>query len=112
VRLGPGCAACAAAAGAAAGQPGGGSRGARVGAGLAVQLARTCLRLRRPASIVAGYAGYLRQQREPQPVGPGQMLHRVIGEITRLETLTEGLRTPADGQRAGRSRDDSDRGVR
>jgi len=91
-------------------------------AGLAGQLARTCLQLRRPASIVAGYAGYLRQQHKPEPASPGPMLRRVIGEITRLETLIEGLRPPAAGDPAGtgrepgppagRSRDDSDRGVR
>jgi hypothetical protein len=104
----------------------------RSAAGLAGQLARTCLQLRRPAGIVAGYAGYLRQQHKPEPASPGPMLHQVIGEITRLETLIEGLRTPAAGDPAGtdrqpgppagtgcqpgppagRSRDDSDRGVR
>jgi len=73
-------------------------------AGLAGQLARTCLRLRRPASIVAGYAGYLRQQREPQPAVPGQMLHQVIGEIARIETLIEGLPVPAAGDPAGTGR--------
>ena len=114
----------------------------RSAAGLAGQLARTCLQLRRPASIVAGYAGYLRQRHKPEPASPGPMPQRVIGEIARLETLIEGLRPPVAGDPAGtgrqpgppagtdrqpgppagtgrqpgppagRSRDDSDRGVR
>ena len=66
-------------------------------AGLAGQLAQACLQLRRPASIVAGYAGYLRQQHTPQPADPGQMPHQVTGEITRMETLIEGLPMPAAG---------------
>ena len=73
-------------------------------AGLAGHLARTCLQLRRPASIVHGYAGYLRQQRQPQPASAGQMLHRVIGEITRMETLAQGLHLPAAGDPAGTDR--------
>jgi hypothetical protein len=74
----------------------------RSAAGMAGQLARACLQLRRPASIVGGYAGYLRQQHNPPPAGPGQMLHRVAGEITRMETLIEGL--PAAGDLAGTDR--------
>jgi hypothetical protein len=73
-------------------------------AGLAGQLAQTCLQLRRPASIVAGYAGYRRQQRKPRPASPGQMLHRVTGEITRMETLIEALPVPATGDPAGTDR--------
>jgi hypothetical protein len=78
------------------------ARGSAVG--LAGRLARTCLQLRRPASIVHGYAGYLRQQREPQPAGPGPMLHRAIREITRMETLAQGLHLPSAGDPAGTDR--------
>ena len=42
----------------------------RSAAGMARHLAQTCLQLRQPASIVRGYAGYLRQQHEPQPSQP------------------------------------------
>jgi len=73
-------------------------------AGMAGHLAQTCLQLRRPASIVHGYAGYLRQQHPPQPASPGQMLHRVTGEITRMETLAEGLHMPSAGDPAGTDR--------
>jgi hypothetical protein len=73
----------------------------RSAADMAGHLAQTCLQLRRPASIVHGYAGYLRQQHPPQPARPGQMLHRVTGEITRMETLAEGLHMPSAGDPAG-----------
>jgi hypothetical protein len=76
----------------------------RSAAGLAGRLAQTCLQLRRPASIVHGYAGYLRQQPEPQPASPGQMLRRVTGEITRMETLAEGLHLPSAVDPAGTDR--------
>jgi signal transduction histidine kinase len=73
----------------------------RSAADMADHLAQTCLQLRRPASIVHGYAGYLRQQHNPQPASAGQMLHRVTGEITQMETLAEGLRMPSAGDPAG-----------
>jgi hypothetical protein len=76
----------------------------RSAAGMADHLAQTCLQLRRPASIVRGYAEYLRQQHKPQPASLDQMLHRVTGEITRMETLTEGLQMPAAGDPAGTDR--------
>jgi hypothetical protein len=76
----------------------------RSAAGQAGQLAQACLQLRRPASIVAGYAGYLRQQNEPRPASPDRMLLRVTGEITRMATLIEGLSMPAAGDPAGTDR--------
>lgn len=72
----------------------------RSAAGMAGHLAQTCLQLRRPASIVHGHAGYLRQQRKPQSASPGQMLHRVTAEITRMETLAEGCHMPSAGDPA------------
>ena len=76
----------------------------RSAAGMAGHLAQTCLQLRLPASIVHGYIGYLRQQHKPQPASPGQMPHRVTGEITRMETLADGLHMPSTGDLAGTDR--------
>jgi hypothetical protein len=67
-------------------------------------LAQTCLQLRRPASIVNGFAGYLRQQGKPQPASLDRMLHRVADEITRMETLAEGLRMLSAGDPTGPDR--------
>jgi len=73
-------------------------------AGMSGQLAQACLQLRRPASIVYGHAGYLRQQHKPPPASLDRMLHRVTGEITRMETLAEALHTPPAGEPAGPDR--------
>jgi hypothetical protein len=59
---------------------------------LAGQLEQACLQLRRPAAIVHGFTEYCRQQRRSSPAGLDRMLERVTGEITRMETLVEGLR--------------------
>jgi hypothetical protein len=76
----------------------------RSAAGMAGHLAQTCLQLRQPASVVHGYAGYLRQQHKPQPASLDQMLHRVTGEITRMETLAQGLHMPSADGPAGTNR--------
>jgi hypothetical protein len=79
----------------------------RSAASMADHLAATCLQLRRSASIVYGFAGYLRQQDKPQPASLDQMLHRVTGEITRMETLADGLHMPSAGEPAGPDRQPS-----
>jgi len=68
--------------------------------GMAGQLEQACLQLRRPAAIVGGFTGY-RQQGKPPPADPDRMLQRVAGEITRMETLVEGLRMRSAGEYAG-----------
>lgn len=69
-------------------------RSAADGAG---RLERTCLQLRRPAAIVQGFSDYCRQQGKPSPAGLDRMLRQVTGEITRMETLVEGLRVRSAG---------------
>jgi hypothetical protein len=76
----------------------------RSAADMSGHLAETCLQLRRPVSIVYGFAGYLRQQDKPQPASLDRMLHRVAGEITRMETLAQGLRMPPAGASTGPDR--------
>jgi hypothetical protein len=68
------------------------------------QLAQTCLQLRRPASIVYGFAAYLRQQDKPQPASLDLMLHRVTGEITGMERLADELHMRSAGETAGPDR--------
>ena len=63
----------------------------RSAADLSGQLGQTCLQLRRPASILHGFTGYCRSQDRPPPAGLDRMLQRVTDEITRMETLAEGL---------------------
>jgi hypothetical protein len=69
----------------------------RSAADMSGQLADACLQLRRPVSIVHGFAGYLRQQDNPRPAGLDRMLDQVAGEITRMEALAQGLRMPPAG---------------
>ncbi|MBO0815248.1 MAG: hypothetical protein J2P30_08920 [Actinobacteria bacterium] len=76
----------------------------RSAANMSGHLAQTCLQLRRPASIVYGFTGYLRQQDKPQPATLNRMLHRVTGEITRMETLAEGLHMTSAGESTGPDR--------
>jgi signal transduction histidine kinase len=64
----------------------------RSAAGMSGQLEQTCLQLRRPAAILHGFAEYCRRQGTPPPASLDRMLQRVTGEITRMETLVEGLR--------------------
>ena len=63
----------------------------RSAADLSEQLSETCLQLRRPVSILHGFTEYCRRQDRPPPAGLDRMLQRVIDEITRMETLAEGL---------------------
>ncbi|HEX6520535.1 MAG TPA: hypothetical protein VF070_11080 [Streptosporangiaceae bacterium] len=86
----------------AAGRPRSRSRGPA--ADMSGHLAETCPPLRRPVSIVYGFAGYLRQQGTPQPASLDRMLHRVAGEITRMETPAQGLRMPPAGASTGPDR--------
>jgi len=72
----------------------------RSAADMSRHLAETCLQLRRPASIVYGFTGYLRQQDKPQPASPDRMLRRVTEEIIRMETLAEGLHVPSVSESA------------
>ena len=76
----------------------------RSAADMSGHLAETCLQLRRPVSIVSGFTGYLRQQDKPQPASLDRMLHRVTDEITRMETLAEGLHMPPAGESTGPDR--------
>jgi hypothetical protein len=73
----------------------------RSAADLAGQLEQACLQLRRPAAIVHGFTEYCRQQGKLPPAGLDRMLQRVTGEITRMETLVEGMRMRAAGQSTG-----------
>jgi len=61
-------------------------------ADMSSQLSRTCLQLRRPASILYGFTQYGRQQDSPPPAGRDQLPQRITDEITRMETLADGLR--------------------
>lgn len=76
----------------------------RSAADMSGHLAKTCLQLRRPVSIVYGFTGYLRQQDKPQPASLDRMLRRVADEITRMETLAEGLHMPPAGESTGPDR--------
>jgi hypothetical protein len=69
----------------------------RSAADLAGHLEQVCLQLRRPAAIVHGFTEYCRKHGRPPPPAYDQMMQRVTGEITRMETLVDGLRMrPAD----------------
>jgi hypothetical protein len=70
-------------------------------ADMAGQLEQACLQLRKPAAVVHGFADYYRQQGNPPPAGLDRMLQRVTGEITRMETLVEGLRMRSAGDSTG-----------
>jgi len=64
----------------------------RSAADMSRQLGQTCLQLRRPASILYGFSEYCRSQDGLPPAGLDQMMQRLAGEITRMETLADGLR--------------------
>jgi hypothetical protein len=61
------------------------------------QMEQTCLQLRRPVSILHGFTEYCREQ-ERLPADLDRMLRRVTDEITRMETLVEGLRMLSAGE--------------
>ena len=64
----------------------------RSAADLSGELGQACVQLRRPASIVHGFAEYCRSQDGPPPAGLDQMMERLTGEIIRMETLADRLR--------------------
>jgi len=73
-------------------------------ADMAGELEQACLQPRRPAAIVYGVTEYCRQQGKPPPAGLDRMLQRATGEITRMETLVEGLHTRSAGESTGPDR--------
>jgi len=73
-------------------------------ADLAGHLEQACLQLRRPAGIVHGFTEYCRKHGRPPPPAFDQMMQRVTGEITRMETLVDGLRMRPAGQSTGPDR--------
>jgi len=73
-------------------------------ADMAGQLEQACLQLRRSAAIVHGFAAYCRIQGKPPPADLDRMMHRVTGEITRMDTLVEGLRMRSAGESTGPDR--------
>jgi hypothetical protein len=75
-----------------------GAAARRSAADMAGRLEQACLQLRRPAAIVHGFTEYRRQQGTLPPVALDRMLQRVTGEITRMETLVEGLRMHSAGE--------------
>jgi len=64
----------------------------RSAADMAGHLEQACLQLRRHAAIVHGFTQYCRKHGRPPPAALDQMTQRVTGEITRMETLVDGLR--------------------
>jgi len=70
-------------------------------ADMAGHLEQACLQLRRPAAIVHGFTEYCRKHGRPPPPAFDQMMQRVTGEITRMETLVDGLRMRPAGQSPG-----------
>jgi hypothetical protein len=76
----------------------------RSAADMAGHLEQACLQLRRPAAIVYGFAGYCRKQGKPPPAGLDRMLQPVSGEITRMETVVEGLHMSPTGEPTGPDR--------
>jgi hypothetical protein len=70
----------------------------RSAADMAGHLEQACLRLRRPAAIVHGFTEHCREHGRPPPAALDQMTQRVTGEITRMETLVDGLRMRSAGQ--------------
>ena len=67
-------------------------------------LEQACLQLRRPTAIVHGFTEYCRKHGRPPPPAFDQMMQRVTGEITRMETLVDGLRMCPAGQSTGPDR--------
>jgi hypothetical protein len=75
----------------------------RSAADMSGHLEQACLQLRRPTAIVHGFTEYCRKDGRPPPAALDQMMQRVTGEITRMETLVDGLetrQTPASGDHA------------
>ena len=70
----------------------------RSAADMAGHLEQACLQLRRHAAIVHGFTQYCRKHGRPPPAALDQMTQRVTGEITRMETLVDGLRMRSAGQ--------------
>jgi signal transduction histidine kinase len=64
----------------------------RSAADMSGQLGQACAQLRRPASILRGFAEYCRSQDRSAPAGLDQTMARLTGEITRMETLADRLR--------------------
>jgi hypothetical protein len=69
----------------------------RSAADMAGHLEDACLQLRRPTAIVHGFTEYCLRPGKSSPAGLDRMLPRVTGEITRMETVVEGLRTRSAG---------------
>jgi signal transduction histidine kinase len=76
----------------------------RSAADMAGHLEQACLQLRRPAAIVHGFTEYCRKHGRPPPAALDQMMQRVTGEITRMETLVDSLRVRSAGQSTGPDR--------
>ena len=76
----------------------------RSAADMAGHLEQACLQLRRPAVIVHGFTEYCRKHGRPPPAALDHMMQRVTGEITRMETLVDGLRMGSAGQSIGPDR--------
>jgi len=58
---------------------------------MAGRLEQACLQLRRPTAIVHGFTEYCCKHGRPPPAALDQMMQRVASEITRMETLVDGL---------------------
>jgi hypothetical protein len=76
----------------------------RSAADMAGHLEQACLQLRRSAAIVHGFTEYCRKHGRPPPAALDQMMQRVTGEITRMETLVDGLRMRSADQSTGPER--------
>jgi hypothetical protein len=76
----------------------------RSAADMSEQLSKTCLQLRRPVSVLHGFTEYCLRQDKPPPAGLDRMLQRVIDEITRMETLAEGLHVRSASESTGPDR--------
>jgi signal transduction histidine kinase len=76
----------------------------RSAADMSEQLSETCLQLRRPVSVLHGFTEYCLRQDKPPPAGLDRMLQRVIDEITRMETLAEGLHVRSASESTGPDR--------
>jgi hypothetical protein len=76
----------------------------RSAADMAGHLEQACLQLRRPAAIMHGFTEYCRKHGRPPPAALDQMMQRVTGEITRMETVIDGPRMRSAGQSTGPDR--------
>ncbi|MGH3177197.1 MAG: hypothetical protein ACRDPF_25415 [Streptosporangiaceae bacterium] len=76
----------------------------RSAADMAGHLEQACLQLCRPAAIVHGFTEYCRKHGRPPPAALDQMMQRVTGEVTQMETLVDGLRMGSAGQSTGSDR--------